>query len=142
MDRTAGGVQSGAGATVDTQVMTDGWLLFAALMIMFTGIWNTFEGIFAFFRSSWFIGSAVFGSLWIWALLWTVFGVLLIAAGSAIMTGQRWGRWFGIVVVSLSAFIHLLAIGTYPWWSLIMIGIDVAIIYGLAAHWRGAPRLA
>src|SRR5215467_13103147 len=142
MDRTAGGVQGGAGAAVETGFMARGWVLFSAVMIMFAGIWNVFEGIFAFLRSSFFTGTPLFGSLWIWALLWTAFGVLLIAAGSAIMSGQRWGRWFGIVVVSMSAFIHLLAIGTYPWWSAIMIGIDVAIIYGLAAHWRGAPRLA
>lgn len=138
MDRTAGGMRSGAGTAAYAEVVPDGWLTFAALMLLFTGIWNTFEGIFAFFRSSYFIGSAVFGSLWIWALLWTAFGILLIAAGGAVLSGRMWARWVGIVIASLSGFVHLLAIGTYPWWSIVMIAIDVLVIYALAVHWRGA----
>ena len=139
MDRTAGGVQGGAGEAVRTGVMVDGWLLFSAVMILFAGIWNIFEGIMAFLRTSLFIGSPIFASLWIWGVLWAAFGVLLIAAASAIMSGQPWGRWFGITVAALSAFVHLLALATYPWWSVVMIAINVAIIYGLTAHWsRGA----
>jgi len=140
MDRTAGGVQGGAGEAVSTGFMADGWLLFSAVMILFAGIWNIFEGIIAFLRSSLFIGNPAFAPFWIWGVLWAAFGVLLVAAASAIMSGQPWGRWFGITVVGLSAFINLLAIATYPWWSVVMIGIDVAIIYGLTAHWdRRAP---
>jgi hypothetical protein len=140
MDRTAGGVRGGAAMDVD--VMPGGWVLYAGLMILFTGVWNTFEGIFAFFRSTYFIGNATFGALWFWAIVWTAFGVLLIAAGSAIMMGQAWARWVAIVVVLINAFIHLMSIGTYPWWSLVMIAIDITIIYALTARWESSTELA
>jgi hypothetical protein len=119
-----------------------GWVVFSGLMLLFSGIWIAFEGVFAFFRSTWFVGSAVFGSLWIWSLAWMAFGVLLIAAGGAVMAGRTWARWFGIVVVGLAALLHMLTFATYPWWSAVMIAIDVLILFGLAARWNkaeGAP---
>jgi hypothetical protein len=119
-----------------------GWTLFSGIMLLFAGIWIAFEGIFAFFRSSWFIGSAVFGSLWIWALAWLVFGLLLIGAGSAVMSGRTWGRWFGIVVVTLAALLHMLSFATYPWWSAVMIGVDFLILYGLTVRWQPSQGAA
>jgi hypothetical protein len=135
MESTVGGVRSTTSSPAMAEVTADGWLLFAAIMIWFTGIWNVFEGIFAFFRSGFFAGGLLFGSLWIWAVLWIAFGVLLMAAGSAILAGRSWARVFGIVIVGLSAYLHLLSIPAYPFWSLVLVSLDVLIIYGLAAHW-------
>lgn len=130
-----------AAAQAAPSAVPDGWILFASVMVLFTGFFNAFEGLFAFFRSTYFIGKPVGGDLWIWALLWTVFGVVQIAAGAAIASGRSWGRWFAIVVVSLNGFLHMLALGTYPWWSLAIIAIDVLIIYALTVHW-GRPSEA
>ena len=143
MASTTGDVSGGYTTAAGTmEVPQNGWVLFAGVMLLFSGIWVAFEGIFAFFRSTWFVGSAVFGSLWIWAIAWTAFGVLLIAAGSAVIGGRAWGRWFGIVVVVLAALLHMLSFATYPWWSAVMIAIDVLILFGLTARWQrseGAP---
>lgn len=137
MASTTGDVRGRVDRTVDTMPMAqDGWVLFAALMILFAGFWNAFEGVLAFFRSTYFIGSAAFGSLWIWALLWIAFGVVQIAAAGAILSGQSWGRWFGIVTVTLAAFLNLLTIGTYPWWSAVMVSVDIIILYALTARWQ------
>lgn len=127
--------QQAANARMAPAVIPDGWVLFASVMVLFTGFFNVFEGLFAFFRSTYFIGRPVGGDLWIWALLWIAFGVLQLAAGSAIAAGRGWGRWFAIVVVSLNAFLHMLAIATYPWWSLAIIAVDLLIIYALTVHW-------
>jgi len=132
-DAGRGAYATGAGMT---DVAVNGWMLFSGVMLLFSGIWIAFEGIFAFFRSTWFAGGAVFGSLWIWAIAWVAFGVLLIAAGSAVLSGRTWARWFGIVVVTLAALLHLLSFATYPWWSAVMIAIDVLILFGLTARWQ------
>lgn len=134
---TSGGYEGTAyPATGGMAVPRDGWILFAWLMILFTGIWNLFEGFFAFFQAAWFIGHPVFGALWIWALAWMALGALQVAAAGAIMSGRSWGRWFGIVMVGFAGFLHLLAIPVYPWWSVIMVALNVLILYALAAHWR------
>lgn len=143
MASTTGDVSGGYDTTAGTMAMPQsGWVLFSGVMMLFSGIWIAFEGLFAFFRSSWFIGGAVFGSLWIWAIAWLVFGVLLIAAGSAVIGGRSWGRWFGIVVVALALLLHMLSFATYPWWSAVMIAVDVLVLFGLTARWQkaeGAP---
>jgi hypothetical protein len=135
----SGGYTTAAGTMAGPQ---NGWVLFSGVMLLFSGIWIAFEGIFAFFRSTWFAGNAVFGSLWIWAIAWVAFGVLLIAAGSAVISGRTWARWFGIVVVTLALLLHMLSFATYPWWSAVMIAIDVLVLFGLTARWQrteGAP---
>jgi hypothetical protein len=137
MASTTGDVGGEYGATAGTmEVPQSGWVLFSGIMLLFSGIWIAFQGVFAFFRSTWFVGSAVFGDLWFWALVWMGFGLLLIAAGSAVMSGRSWGRWFGIVVVALAAFVHMLSFATYPWWSAVMIAIDVLVLFGLTARWQ------
>jgi len=90
-------------SAADNQAVNDGWLIFAGLMIVLAGIWNLCEGVIALFRSSYFIGRAVYGDLWFWAIVWIAVAVLELAAGYAIMAGRTWARWFGIVVVGLSA---------------------------------------
>jgi hypothetical protein len=143
MASTTGNVSGGYDTTAGAMAMPqNGWVLFSGVMLLFSGIWIAFEGLFAFFRSSWFIGNAVFGSLWIWALAWLVFGLLLISAGSAVMAGRTWARWFGIVVVTLAALLHMLSFATYPWWSAVMIAVDILILFGLTARWQRSEGAA
>jgi hypothetical protein len=113
-----------------------GGMLFASVMIFMSGAFNAFDGLIGFFRSTYYIGKPIGGDYWIWALLWLAFGIVEIAAGAAILAGRSWGKWFGIIIVSLNALLNLLAIGTYPWWSLTIIAIDMLVIYGLTAGWR------
>jgi hypothetical protein len=115
---------------------TGGWVLFASVMILMSGVFNAFDGFIGFFRSTYFIGKPVGGDVWVWALLLLAFGIVELAAGGAILAGRSWGRWFGIVVVSLNALLNLTVIGLYPWWSLTIIAFDLLVIYGLTAGWR------
>ena len=41
---------------------------------------------------------------------------------------------FAILIASVSALMHLLAIGANTWWSILVIVVDVVIIYGLNRH--------
>ena len=113
-----------------------GWMLFASIMILMSGLFNAFEGLIGFFRSTYFIGKPIGGDYWIWALLWLAFGIVEVLAGLAVLSGRAWARWFGIVLVSLNAMLNLFAIGIYPWWALTVIVFDVLILYGLTAGWR------
>jgi hypothetical protein len=112
-----------------------GWLVFAATIIVFTGLWNAFEGIIASYRAAFFTGPPVFGALGGWGLVFIGLGVLQVAAGYGILAGRGWARWYGIVIVSISALAHMFAIATYPLWSLFILAIDIVILYALAVHW-------
>lgn len=125
----------GGAAYGDYDYEPNGWLVFAGLMMFFTGMWNIFEGLIALFRSSYFSNFPVFGSLVFWSCVWIGLGVLEMAAAYAIFSRRSWARWFGLVLVSLSALVHMASIPLYPWWSMFVIGFDALMIYALAVHW-------
>ena len=69
---------------------------------------------------------------WGWIIL--VIGVAQLFAAYSIWRGGQFGRWFGIIAAGLSSIAALLSIPAYPFWSLAIFAVDVAIIYGLAAY--------
>ena len=115
-----------------------GWMGFAGLMIFFTGLWNAVEGFIALFRSSYFTGTPIVGTLLLWSFVWIAIGVLEMSAAYAIFSGRAWARWFGIVLVGASALIHMASIPLYPWWSMFIVAFDALILYALAVRWRPA----
>jgi hypothetical protein len=112
------------------------WLTFAGLMVLLTGMWNLIEGSIALFRSTYFAGTAVFGTLAFWSLVWFGVGLLELIAGYAIMAGRAWARWVGIVIVIVSTLVNMFTIPLYPWWSIFVVAIDIVILYALTVRWR------
>ena len=67
-----------------------------------------------------------------WCVL--VIGVVQLFAAFSIWSGGQFGRWVGIIAASVNAVFALLSIPGYPLWSIAVFGIDLLIIYGLAAY--------
>jgi hypothetical protein len=53
-----------------------------------------------------------------------------------VLSGATWARVVGITVAVLSAIANFVFIPYYPLWSLLIIALDVAVIWALAAHGR------
>src|SRR5438477_10724349 len=53
-----------------------------------------------------------------------VWGIQL-AAGFAILGRQGWGRWFGLITVTVNAFTQLFVISSYPFWAAIIIAYEM-----------------
>lgn len=113
-----------------------GWILFAGVMIVIAGILNVIYGIAAIGNSKFFINNTayVFSDLNTWGWVLVGLGVLQILAAFSIWRGGTYGRIFGVMVAGLSAIGALLSIPAYPFWSLVIFGIDVLVIYGLVAY--------
>jgi hypothetical protein len=121
----AGGYDSGSG-----------WLLFAAIMISIAGVLNVIWGIAAIGNSSFFVDDTryILSNLNTWGWVTLIVGFLQLLACVSIVRGGQFGRWFGIIVASLSLIAALLSIPAYPFWSLAIFAVDIMIIYGLAAY--------
>jgi len=118
-----------------------GWVVFASVLLFIAGIWNFIDGILAIGSSHVYVGGAhfVFSDLKTWGWIVMILGITQLAAGSAVVSGANWARWFGIAVAGLNSIGQLMFLPAYPFWALAMFTVDMLIIYGLAVY--GGPRL-
>ena len=61
-------------------------------------------------------------------------GVLVAFAGWGLLSGRTWARALAITLAVLSAIANFLFIPYYPFWSLLIITLDVIVIWAIAAH--------
>jgi hypothetical protein len=121
---------------MDTRARGANWVMFSAIVLFVAGVFAVIDGLVAVYKSTFFTQNAVyvFSDLRTWG--WIVFGlgVAGVAAGLAVFSGREWARWTGIIVAGLGAAGQLLFAQAYPLWSLMIMGLNVLVIYGLAAY--------
>jgi hypothetical protein len=119
-----------------------GWVVFAAILLGLAGIWNTVEGIAAIAGAHVYPKGVhyVFGHQNTWGWIMVILGVTALIAATSLLSGSEWARWFGIAVAAVNAIGQLMFIPAYPAWGLLLFGVDILIIYGLAAY--AGKRLA
>ncbi|HUA72836.1 MAG TPA: hypothetical protein VMA96_17200 [Solirubrobacteraceae bacterium] len=119
-----------------------GWVLFAAIMLVMSGVLSIIWGIAAVSSSHFFVAGAsyILSDLNTWGWIVMGFGVLEALAALSVWRGGEFGRWFGIVVAGFAGLVAMMSIPAYPFWSLTLVAIAVLVIYGLAAY-GGKPYL-
>lgn len=117
-----------------------GWIAFGGIMMMLAGTFQAIAGLVALFDSDYYLvtteGLVVGVSYTTWGWVHLLVGVVLVAAGLGVMSGQLWARVVGIAVAFLSALVNLAFLAAYPLWSTLVIVLDVLVIYALAVHGR------
>ena len=113
-----------------------GLILFASVLLLVVGSFNLIYGIAALAKANVFVANAhyVFGDLRSWGWVTLILGGLQVLAGLGVLTGNAFARWFGVAVLGLSAIDQMFFIPAYPFWSLIIIAVDVVALYGLCAY--------
>jgi hypothetical protein len=111
--------------------------VFASILLVMAGCFNVIDGLAAVVKGDSYWAFAKSGTLvfnvhtWGWILL--IFGVVQVMAAAVLWSGALWARILGIAVAVLNAMAHLTFVGTYPFWSLTIIAVDILIIYALVA---------
>ena len=59
---------------------------------------------------------------------------MLLLAALGVLAGNQLARWFAVAVVGLNAIDQMFFIPAYPFWSLVIIAVDVVALYGLCAY--------
>ena len=136
IDPSMRAAEPGARPPVYQEESGPGWLLFAGIMVVIVGVLNVIYGIAAIGNSSFFVNDQkyILSNLNTWGWVTLILGVLQILAAFSIWQGGQFGRWFGISVAGLSSIAALLSIPAYPFWSLAIFAVDIAIVYGLAVY--------
>jgi vacuolar-type H+-ATPase subunit I/STV1 len=116
-----------------------GGAIFATVMMMIIGLFHIFAGLEAIIRDKFFVVTPNYllnFSITGWGWIHLIMGAVLLIAGFSVLSGRLWARMIGILVVALSAIANFLFIPFYPFWSLLMIALDVFVIWSLAAYSR------
>lgn len=116
----------------------EGWLLFAALVMIMGGIMRVVDAFWAFDKDD-ELGGELLALLYsdnlaVYGWIWLIVGVLLVVAGFSVMGGSEWSRWFGIVMAIVTAVTATLWMWDYPTWTLVNVIIAGLVIYGLSVY--------
>jgi hypothetical protein len=114
-----------------------GFIVFAAVIMMMTGVFQALEGLAAIFENQFYVVARNYlyeVDVTAWGWIHLVLGVVVALAGFGVLSGATWARAVGIALAVLSAIANFLFIPYYPFWSLLIIVLDMFVIRDLAAY--------
>ena len=121
--------------------MAVGFTAFAGVMMIVVGFFHAIAGFGAILEDKVYVVGSDYvfsfdATTWGWIHL--LVGVILVLAGFGVFSGSVAARSVGVALAAISAianFAFLLG-WNQPFWSLIIIALDVTIIWALTMHGR------
>ncbi|WP_246576429.1 DUF7144 family membrane protein [Actinospica durhamensis] len=116
--------------------MATGWTVFAAVLMFFGGVMAVLQGITAIAKDNLIVVTHNYAytfNVTSWGWIHLILGALIAVAGLALFTGATWARFVGIAVAGLGMIANFLWLPYYPFWAILLIFIDVAVIWALCA---------
>jgi hypothetical protein len=114
-----------------------GWIVLAAALMGLSGAFNVASGLIAVFSDTVYVdtpGSTTVLDVTGWGWVHVVWGVIIILTALSLAKGRPWGRIVAVLVVGFNALTQLLEMPAYPFYSLLIITIDVLILYAILLH--------
>ena len=115
-----------------------GWALgaiaFAATIMTMSGVFQVITGLAAVLNDEFFVATRNYTfdldvSAWGWIHL--LIGLLILGTGVGLFARQTWAGVTAIMLAMLSALANFFFIPYYPFWSLLLIGLDIWVIWAL-----------
>jgi hypothetical protein len=121
----------------DTSGMAVGFTVFAAIMMLMVGVFQALQGLIAIFENEFYVQTRNYlfefdATTWGWIHL--VIGLLVAFAGWGLLSGRTWARSVAIALAVLSAIANFLFIPYYPFWSLLIITLNIFVIWAVATR--------
>ena len=121
-----------------TRKEPSGWavsgIVFAASMLTLIGSFQVIAGLVAIFDDEFYVVARNYTfnldtSAWGWIHL--LLGLLLLLTAFGIFSGRTWASITAIVLAIISAIANFFFIPYYPFWSILVIALDVWVIWAL-----------
>jgi hypothetical protein len=116
-----------------------GWVAFAGVMLIVLGIFQSVSGLAGILEDELLVVTPNYlvqldATTWGWIHL--IIGVILIASGFGIFSGNVLARTVGVLVAVGSMVSMFFWMPWYPVWAITIIAIDLAVIWALMVHGR------
>ena len=120
--------------TAEVSSWVTGGYAFAIVMLVIIGVFQAIAGLVAIIDDDFYVVGQNYTfnfdtSGWGWIHL--LLGLLLILVGYFLYTGAVWAVVFAIVLAGLSAIANFFFIPYYPFWSILVIALDIWVIWAL-----------
>ncbi|MFD3810025.1 hypothetical protein [Rhodococcus sp. NPDC058639] len=107
----------------------------AAIILATLGVVSLLQGIAAVAEDEIFVVGVAYTyefDVTTWGWIHIVVGALMILIGAALFTGATWARVTAIVIAAISIIVNFLWLPYYPWWSILIIALDVVVIWAVS----------
>jgi hypothetical protein len=114
-----------------------GLTLFASMMMLLMGMLHFISGLAAVLDDSFYPVKANYSlsiDVTTWGWIHLIGGLIVMFAGVWLVTGSTIARIVAIAVAVLSAVGNFYSIPYSPIWSVVLIGLDVAVIWAVCVH--------
>jgi hypothetical protein len=111
-----------------------GGITFAGVMLTMIGVFQTIDGLVAIFNDSFFVVTQNYTfdlDVTAWGWIHLILGIVMILTGFGLIAGKTWAAVAAIFFAIISAIANFFFIPYYPFWSILVIGLDVWVIWAL-----------
>ena len=114
-----------------------GMIFFASVMMVMIGFFHAMYGLAAILQNDLIVAGPEY--IWrldvtTWGWIHLIAGILVLIAGWSLFSGATWARVVGITLALISAIANFASIPYYPFWSILIIVLDVLVIWALAVY--------
>lgn len=114
-----------------------GFTAFAGFMLIMIGAFHIVDGIAGVANDTVFAVTKDYliqidTTAWGWIHI--IVGIVVLLAGFGVLSGATWARVVGIILAMVSMLANFIWLPIQPWWSILVIAIDVAVIWALAVY--------
>ncbi len=114
-----------------------GWIYFAAVAMIISGILNIINGLVAVFNDDWVLFDSretLLLDISGWGWLHILMGIVVLVSGIGITKGHVMARIVAVVGVSISVIANFVFLPAFPFWSIVIIIVDMLILWALIVH--------
>lgn len=116
-----------------------GWVMFAGVVMIIGGIFQTMAGLAALVTDDFYVVGREYvfqfdTTSWGWIHL--IVGLIVLAAGFGVITGNVLARTVGVIVAIGSMISVFMWLPWYPFWGFVVLFIDFSVIWALTVHGR------
>ena len=131
--------QTPTAGTQSVSPWAHGIAVFAGVIMIVGGAFQAVEGLAGIVNDEWLVvlPNYIYAfDLTLWGWLHLLVGLALLVIGIFLLRGATWARVAGMIIAGISALLNFIWLPHSPWWSLMVIAIDILVIWALANYRR------
>jgi hypothetical protein len=124
-------------ATSSRTPRLSGWVTFTGVLAGIVAIYNILSGIAAIAEDDITenVGEVLYGiNITAWGWFWLILGIVQLVTAWLIIARNPIGQMLGLVWAFIGASLSVFTIFVAPYWSLVVLGINVLVIWALTSH--------